>query len=455
MQIANLYQSEVRIIQYLGSKLQILDEIEQEIDSITPVNGTVCDLFAGSGAVSNRLSSKYQVYANDTQHYSEVLLKVLLDGVDVRNTPNYEEIISSKYYKGNYSQLSNIFADALAYEKRILESEDYEGLRFLRELNLCYDASLVEDEKVSKAKEIYRKAFDEFSINNIQRLKRDKSIYELFTLYYSTSYFSIQQCIEIDSIRATIDGLYFSKKIESRSRDYLLACLLHSISEIVSSVGKNFAQPIKVVDEKGNLKSFAIKRCMKDRRMELKESFIDIFNKLSFLKVLDSNKVFCTDAYSLVSSGIVKEVDTFYLDPPYTIDHYSRFYHIPETLVLYDYPELERKKVKGKYQLLNGRYRNDRYQSDFCIPSEGKGALKKLMGAIANNGSQVILSYSEDDEDEGTRKRVISKEEILEIMREYFSSVEVKNVEHRYRKLNMKNSNRKEMHNSELLIVGK
>ena len=68
---------------------------------------------------------------------------------------------------------------------------------------------------------------------------------------------------------------------------------------------------------------------------------------------------------------------------------------------------------------------------------------------------QVVLSYSEDDEDKQTRKRVISKEDILQIMNEYFSSVTVKNVEHRYRKLNMKNTNRKEMKNSELLIVGR
>ncbi len=455
MQIANVDKNEVRIIQYLGSKLQILDEIENEIDRITPKNGVVCDLFAGSGVVSNRLTSKYKVYANDTQHYSEVLLRSLLNGVNYSITPGYNELVNSIYYKENYQKLVDIFGKALTYEQKVLEQKDYEGLSELCEINLCYDGSLVKKDSLSKAKDIYGDAFDEFSVENIKKSKKDKTVYKLFTLYYSTSYFSIQQCIEIDSLRAAIDGLFRNREIDAKSKDFLLACLLHSISEIVSSVGKNFAQPMKLTDKNGKMKNFAIKRCMKDRCMKIKDSFIDIYDKLGFMKELDGNKVFCKDAQSLLESGEVDGVDTFYLDPPYTIDHYSRFYHIPETLILYDYPELEKKKVKGKYQLLNGRYRNDRYQSDFCIPSEGKIALQELICAIAQKGSNVILSYSEDDEDKGTRKRVISKEDILEIMNMYYASVEIKNVEHRYRKLNMKDSNRKEMHNSELLIVGR
>lgn len=455
MQIENLEQQEIRVIQYLGSKLQILDEIKSEVDQITPKNGIICDLFSGSGVVAKRLARNYQVYANDTQHYSEVLLNVLLNGVDITITPNYKDLIESQYYKNNYRKLSKLFSKALAYEKNILETEDYEGLMFLCEMNLCYDGSLVEESKKLKIKEIFGNAFDEFSIDNINKMRIDNSVYKLFSIYYSNSYFSLQQCIEIDSLRLAIDNFYDYKKIDYRTKNYLLVCLMHSLSEIVSSVGKNFAQPIKVVDKNGKLKQFAIKRCMKDRKLEISKTFDNMFNKLSFLKVSSNNKVFCSDAFKLVSSGVLKDVDTFYLDPPYTIDHYSRFYHILESLVLYDYPILEKKKIKGKYQLLNGRYRNDRYQSEFCIPSEGKKAFTKLIEAIAKNGSQIVLSYSENDEDKATRKRVISKNEIIEIMQQYFTSVVVKNIEHRYRKLNKKYRNREEMHNSELLIIGK
>ena len=347
MQIANIDKKEVRIIQYLGSKLQILDEIEREVECITPTNGIVCDLFAGSGVVSNRLSSKYTIYANDTQHYSETLLRVLMNGIKKETIPEYEDIVNSRYYKNNYKKLIEIFSEPLKYESVALKNDDYEMLRTLCELNLCYDGSLVTEEKKEQAKEIYGDAFYEFNIENINKLRNEKNLYALFSLYYSMSYFSLQQCIEIDSMRAAIDGFFDNREIDCNNRDFLLACLLHGISEIVSSVGKNFAQPIKVVDGKGNLKGFAIRRCMRDRKKKLKDSFIDIFDKISVISERKNNRVFCQDAYELLLSGKLKDVDTFYLDPPYTIDHYSRFYHIPETLVLYDYPELEKKKIKG------------------------------------------------------------------------------------------------------------
>ena len=37
-----------------------------------------------------------------------------------------------------------------------------------------------------------------------------------------------------------------------------------------------------------------------------------------------------------------------YADPPYTRDHYSRYYHLLDTLLLYDYPD---PVGKGQYRL--------------------------------------------------------------------------------------------------------
>lgn len=51
-------------------------------------------------------------------------------------------------------------------------------------------------------------------------------------------------------------------------------------------------------------------------------------------------------------------VDLVYMDPPYSTANYSRFYHIPETLVRYDYPSCDSK----------GCYRNDRHKSNFSNP---------------------------------------------------------------------------------------
>lgn len=47
-----------RPIHYLGSKLRLTSVISTMIDQVDPSQGTVCDLFAGSGTVSKALSSR-------------------------------------------------------------------------------------------------------------------------------------------------------------------------------------------------------------------------------------------------------------------------------------------------------------------------------------------------------------------------------------------------------------
>ena len=66
-----------------------------------------------------------------------------------------------------------------------------------------------------------------------------------------------------------------------------------------------------------------------------------------------------------------------------------------------------------------------------------------------------MLSYSDDDSEKDTRKRVVSKKELINILNKYYKSVSVKTIDHRYRKLSAKNDNRKEMNNGELLIICK
>lgn len=86
----------------------------------------------------------------------------------------------------------------------------------------------------------------------------------------------------------------------------LLVCLLHALSEIVSSVGKNFAQPIKVVDGKGNIKKFAIKRCMRDRKLSIKDAFKGILNEINADRKLFSKN---NSVYQLDALKFLDEVD--------------------------------------------------------------------------------------------------------------------------------------------------
>jgi adenine-specific DNA-methyltransferase len=79
-----------------------------------------------------------------------------------------------------------------------------------------------------------------------------------------------------------------------------------------------------------------------------------------------------------------------YADPPYAFVHYSRFYHAIETLVKYDYPDLQIKAGKT----VKGRYRVDRHQSPFCIKTQVHGAFSELFNGVKNSESDLLLSYS-------------------------------------------------------------
>ena len=67
-----------RTLNYLGSKLRLLDFIEENVRKVTPDDAGVCDLFAGSGCVSYKLSRLFSVVACDIQHYSKVICDALL-----------------------------------------------------------------------------------------------------------------------------------------------------------------------------------------------------------------------------------------------------------------------------------------------------------------------------------------------------------------------------------------
>lgn len=70
---------DLRLVNYLGSKLRLLDPIIAAVKEVTPDGASVCDLFAGSGVVSLALSRNWCVTAVDIQEYSRVLCNAVLN----------------------------------------------------------------------------------------------------------------------------------------------------------------------------------------------------------------------------------------------------------------------------------------------------------------------------------------------------------------------------------------
>ena len=342
----NVKKTDLKIIPgYMGIKTQILDHIHLEINKIANKGDIILDIFAGSGAVSYELKRDFVVYANDIEPYSCTVNNLLINNSLVKkDIINFDIVTFEKNYEKNLKKL---------------QSMDSNSIRL----------------------DVYKKNHSLFP-------------YALFTSYFSDTYFSKLQGQQIDSLRYAID------QSDKKYKDLLLSCLIFCCYQTVTSVGSHFAQP-KIVKAK-NQKDIDNKR-QQDAKKYFFRKFDDIKENLYIDK--KKNKVFCEDFNQLLSTqNKMKDVSVTYIDPPYTIDHYSRFYHILNTLVLYDYPE-----KTGK-----GQYREGRYQSNFCIKSKAKKELDTLVSKISKLGSKIIMSYSD------SYRSILKSDEIIEIFKKYY-----------------------------------
>ncbi|MEK5756803.1 restriction endonuclease, partial [Acinetobacter variabilis] len=91
-----------------------------------------------------------------------------------------------------------------------------------------------------------------------------------------------------------------------------------------------------------------------------------------------------------------------------------------ETLVLYDYPEIQKKNNV----IVKGRYREDRHQSPFCIKTKVEDAFLDLFKGVEQSNSQLALSYSNTG--------MISLETMMEIASSLWNSerIEILTTDH-------------------------
>lgn len=312
----------VPTIRYMGTKSKLLNFIIPQILRITPENGSVADIMAGSMAVSYALKKHRKLIVNDVQYYS----KIIGIGIIENQVENISEIAA----------LSDIVP---AYIKNL----------------------------------------------------RDKS-FKFFLDNYANTYFSTQQCLDIDSIR------YAISKINSNYKKSLYLCaLMGAMCKVQSSPG-HFAQYMPASNP----------RIQKLQNMSLYDEFLDKCNLYSNIVMSNfKNSVYCLDYHDLINQHLIDNVSTVYLDSPYTQEQYSRFYHVLETIVKYDYPITSFK----------AKYREDRFMSKFCYKSTVSDEFAFIFSFCSKQKINLVVSYSD--------KGVISLKELSNLAHSYFSSVEI------------------------------
>lgn len=367
----------------MGTKRKLTPRIRSLVDTCQP--GPFLDAFAGMCSVGSEIGPSRPVWSNDFQAFSNLVATALF--CSRKWPPSREEasLALMENYQANFRKLAMLHGQRLERESRALDALDH------CELHLLFEESLTAD---------------------TYPMPSSEQPYDLFTQRYSCTYFSVAQAMELDSIRYAVDAALRDQLIGMDEQRWLLLAMATGMNRCTTSTG-HFAQPL--APKAGN-----ISRVAKQRGRSVLSATLDALADLRPIgsaRWRNRNKVFSGGAIDLLRSfgTALGKPAVIYADPPYTDDQYSRYYHLYETLVLYDYPI-----CTGR-----GRYRGDRAVSDFCLPTKVYDAVNRLIEGAANLGADIVLSYP----DEGLLKD--SQSTLRELFgRHYGRSPEVLEITH-------------------------
>lgn len=377
-------------LRYMGTKRSLGPVVRDELLAVS--DGRVADLFCGMGSVAAGLASQRPILANDAAKFAACFARArFLD----YERPKGSEVVRKlvPLFRDAQSKLRRRYAHRLKAEREAL-SGSAANLRDLMDVTPHAGNSAHVRRSVASARRL-----------------NEPDDYRLATLYFSASYFSIQQAIEIDALRYAIDQ-FADAESDTGLRDWLLSTWLSAAGSLVNAPGHT-AQFLKP-------RTTAVAaRVVRQWRRSMWEGFIERLDALDLKGNRgwrQENIVTSQDALDVVRTGLLDKVTAVYADPPYTVDHYSRFYHVYETLYLYDFPK----------SIGAGRYRDGRFFTPFSRVGEVERAFRQLVEAIAGLEKPLVMSYPAEG--------VLSKAgiDLRELLGESYESVREIEIEMRH-----------------------
>lgn len=392
--------NQISTIQYMGSKARMISPICDSIIKNESIQ-TVVDLFAGTGAVGYALKSYKNVISNDIEYYAYIVNQAVLNGCDFseQDEKNFWAAVDERY-----GILRNRVSNVLLEEKTFfVDDVNYKQYQIFCERTPSVFNPKSTDPRMKELVEL---------VSNITPGEKPKLKFPcLFLTYFANAYFGVAQCCQIDALRSVIEQTQ-----DMHVKNVLLTALMSTMSSVASTT-THFAQFLKVRSQPtcNNLllkrKINIIEECKTQMQKYRSEGLCSKDeNEKSQCYNLDFAE--CLDAIALNSHTLV------YADPPYFKEHYSRYYHVLNTVCLYDYPQIAVNPQTHEPSI--GRYRNDRYISDFGKKAKALGAFETLIAKCASAGSWLMISYSDNS--------IVAIEE-LQILAEKKYDVTIKKVE--------------------------
>jgi adenine-specific DNA methylase len=192
------------------------------------------------------------------------------------------------------------------------------------------------------------------------------------TIAYGGHYFSPHQAVWIDTLRSNLPERDPAKTVA-------LAALIQAASQCAAAPGHT-AQPFQPTR---TAKFFLAEAWSKDIVAKTRSAFEilagQFAQKRGDAQVADANQ----------AAMQLQEGDLAFIDPPYSGVHYSRFYHVLETIALGACGE-----VTGV-----GRYPAPalRPRSKYSVVSESAVALNDLLATVATRGARTILTFPDHE----------------------------------------------------------
>lgn len=259
--------------------------------------------------------------------------------------------------------------------------------------------------------------FSDLTQTNVQRFRgwcaKQKGM--PITKAYGGHYFSPQQAVWIDALRANLP----TKK---SARIVALAALIQAASQCAAAPGHT-AQPFQpTLTALPFLQDAWTRNIVLRTKKALSELAGICALKRGSAKVADAND-FAQKLY---------ESDLVFIDPPYSGVHYSRFYHVLETIA-----QGECGPVSGV-----GRYPDAtlRPRSRYSLKTESANALDELLKNVSSRGAKAILTFPNHECSNG-----LSGEQVCEVAQQHFS-VEEQIVASRFSTLGGRNNGGNKKH---------
>lgn len=375
---------------YMGTKRQLAPTVAEVISGAKP--GPVMDVFSGMCAVGAAVGECRPVWNNDIQEFCATVAMCLFRSEGAVPTPDQADRILFTRFEKNRATLMRRFEHEVLCESRALNSRSHQ-------LILLY-----------RTEQSPSRVLGHHRLERRQRsLRRHRFPFCLFSLTYADTYFGLRQCIEIDSLIYAIVAARSDGLISDDEQRWMLIVLGDVLKNVATTTG-HFAQFLEPNSENAQ-------RFVQQRIRSVWSEFLHSLTQVSPLGTSEwraSNKVYNLDTLRLLEQ-FTSEADVpsvVYADPPYTDDQYSRYYHVLETLIRYDYPETASK----------GQYRPDRFRTPFSVKTEVRGAFDRLIRSTGDFGAELVLSYPTN----GLLHKCGSSP--LEYLTKYYPRVEVCNA---------------------------